>query len=320
MANEEATTPASILTVAGAPHWHCGRTVSGYMLHTILALMPAAVMAVGYYGIDALRVMALSCSTAVVVEMLCLRAMEREVTVDDYSAVLSGLLFAFLLPASAPWWLVIIGSAVSIALGKMLFGGLGGNPLCAPLVGWAVCRISWINHMDIDASMLNTEMVNPLSQLKYFGLAAASQFSYSDLFFGNQLGALGSVQIVGLLIGGAYLLARRQIRYQIPAAFIAGLLVTALIYYWIDSAVYAPPLFHLLTGSVILGAFFLATDSATSPVGNTAMIIFGLLAGSLVIIVRVYGAYPDGVPFAILLANLLMPLLDRIRPKPFGAR
>ena len=290
------------------------------MLHTILALMPAAVMAVAYYGIDALRVMALSCSTAVVVEALCLRAMKREPTVDDYSAVLTGLLFAFLLPASAPWWMVIIGSALSIALGKMLFGGLGCNPLCSPLVGWAICRISWINHMDIDASMLNTEMINPLSQLKYFGMEAASRFSYSDLFFGNQLGALGSVQIVGLLIGGAYLLARRQIRWQLPAAFIAGLLVTSLIYYWIDSTVYAPPLFHLLTGSVILGAFFLVTDPATSPVGNVSMIIFGLLAGGLVIVVRVYGAYPDGVPFAVLLANILMPLLDRIKPKPFGAR
>jgi len=319
MANEDAKS-LSILSVGASPHWHCGRTVPGYNLNIILALLPAAIMAVVIFGTQALRVMALSCAVAVVVEVICCKVMNREVSVDDFSALLTGLLFAFLLPASVPWWLVVVGSTASILIGKMLFGGLGANPLCAPLVGWGVCRLSWVNHIDIDASMLNTELINPITQLKYYGPAAAAQVSITDILTGNQLGGLGTVHVLALALGGLYLVATKKIRIHIPLAFLIGVFVTASIFYVLVSNMYASPVFHILAGSVMLGAFFLATDSGSSPVGKIPMIIYGLAAGALVIIIRVYGIYPDGVPFAILLANLMMPLIDRIRPKPYGAR
>lgn len=307
-----------ILTVSVPPHVHCGRTIQRYMLDTLIALMPAVALAVFTFGFDAVRVMALSCSVAVAAEFLCNRLMNRGQSLDDWHALLTGLLFAFLLPASAPWWLVTIGSAGSIVLGKMIFGGLGGNPLCAPLVGWTACRISWSGFMDTNATMLSSSLPAPLQQFKYFGLESTQSLDSLSLFLGQQLGGLGEVHVAALLAGGIFLLVRQHIRWYIPTGFILGLLVTAWIYQLIDPAAYAPPLFHLLAGGAIFGAFFLATDPASSPVGPVPSILFGLTAGAMVIIIRVYGIYPDGVPFAILLANLFTPLFDRIRPKPFG--
>jgi electron transport complex protein RnfD len=307
-----------ILTVAVAPHVHCGRSIRRYMLDTLIALLPAAVMAVAAFGVEALRVMALSCAVAVTAEALLNRIMKREQSVDDYSALVTGLLLAFLLPASCPWWLVVVASSSAIALGKMIFGGLGGSPLCPPLVGWAVCRISWGSYMDTNATMLSSQLAAPLQQLKYFGTDAVSSIHFQDLLLGHQLGGLGAVHVAALLAGAAYLLLRRHISWEIPAGFIGGLLLTAWVYRLIDPTVYAPPLFHLLAGGAVFGAFFLATDPSSSPIGRIPSVLFGLMAGAMVIVIRVYGMYPDGVPFAILLANLFTPLLDRIRPKPFG--
>lgn len=307
-----------VLTVTVAPHVHCGRSIKGYMSETIIALLPAAIMAVIAFGLGAMRVMALSCAVAVVCEALCNKAAKQEPSIDDFSAIHIGLLFAFLLPASAPWWLVTIGSAVSIVLGKMIFGGLGGNPLAPALVGWTACRISWGPAMDTNATMLMSDLPAPLQQLKFFGLESIQSLDSVNLIMGNQLGGLGEVQIAALLAGGAFLLVRRHISWEIPFSFLGGVIITAWIYQMIDANAYASPLFHLLSGGTIFGAFFLATDPSASPIGRIPSLIFGLMAGTMVIVIRVYGIYPDGVPFAILLANLFTPLLDRIRPKPFG--
>ena len=307
-----------ILTVAVPPHVHCGGTIKGHLRETLMALLPAAAMAVTIFGFDAFRVMALSCAAAVVAESLCNLYMKRDHTVDDLGAVHTGLLFSFLLPASAPWWLVVIGSALAIGMGKAIYGGLGGSPLCPPLVGWAICRISFGDFMDTNATMLSSNLPAPLQQFKFFGLDAIADIETMDLLLGRQLGGLGEVHIFALLAGGAFLLLRGQIRWEIPAAFMAGLLLTAWIYQMIDPTQYAPPLFHLISGGAIFGAFFLATDPSSSPIGTVPSLLYGLLGGAMVIVIRVYGIYPDGVPFAILLANLFTPLLDRIRPKPFG--
>jgi electron transport complex protein RnfD len=308
------------LTVACPPYRHCSKTVAIIMGDFLLALIPAAVLASAQFGFAAARVMALAGAIAVLTEALCLKIMARDVSVDDYSALLTGLLFAFLLSPSAPWWLVTIGSSLSVLLGRIFFGGLGGSPLCAPLVAWAVCKISWPRAMDVDLSMLDSELVYPLGQLKYLGPEVVFHFNYIDLLLGKQLGGLGSAQIIGIVLGGLYLIMRKHIRPHIPLAFLAGISITAWITFLIDPTQNAGPIFHLLAGSAVYGAFFLATDYASSPVGRIPMILFGLIAGILVIIIRAYSVHPDGVPFAILLANLLTPLLDRIRPKPFGGQ
>ncbi|OBQ45765.1 RnfABCDGE type electron transport complex subunit D [Halodesulfovibrio spirochaetisodalis] len=311
---------APFLTVASAPHMHCGTSIKGMMSTILLALLPAVIGAVYWYGMEAIRVMALSIATAVIVEALCSKIMEKEVRVDDYHAVVTGLLFAFILPAGAEWWLVVSGSAVTMVLGKMLWGNFGGAPISAVAVGWAFCIVSWPVYINVDATMLNTTLVNPLTQLRYFGVESVADASMYNLFIGDQLGALGAVQVGALLLGGLILLARRVITWEIPVATIAAVLITGGIYYAIDPEMYANPLFHLFTGSTMLSIFFLLTDFTSTPNTRGGKILFGLMAGFLIILIRTYGQYPDGVLFAVLLANMITPLCDMIKPKPFGAR
>jgi electron transport complex protein RnfD len=290
------------------------------MFNILLAMLPAAAMAVQAFGAPAARVMALSMAAAVFAELACDYFMDRETDIQDLNAFTVGLGFAFLLPASAPWWLVAFGSAASIVLGKMAFGPLGGSPFCAPLIGWAICRVSWPAHMDIDASMLATDLTYPLAQLKDFGLGAVRITDPGALFMGKQLGGLGAVQIAGVFLGGLYLVLRRHVSSIIPVGVLAGVAVMATLFHMADPASNPTALFHLLTGSTVFAAFFLATDGPSSPNRQIPMLLFGLLVGALIMVIRVYGAYPDGVPFAVLLANLFTPVLERIRPKPFGVR
>ncbi|WP_461210011.1 RnfABCDGE type electron transport complex subunit D [Desulfocurvus sp. DL9XJH121] len=308
------------LVVCPAPHLRVGLGVRGLMLHSLAALVPAVVMAVVAYGLPAARVMALTAASAVVFEAACQKYMGRDVDADNFSALYAGLLLSFLLPASAPWWLAVLGGALTAVIGRAVFGGLGSTPLCAPLVAWAMCRISWPALMDVDLSMASVALNEPLAQLKYFGVDSLSQFEIRDLFLGKALGALGASQVAALLAGGIFLVARRVIRFYVPLAFLAGVYVSALCFSVAYPETSASPLFHLLTGSVVFGAFFLATDTASSPVGRAPMLIYGFLAGVLVMVIRTWGVYVDGVPFAILLANLTSPLLDRVRPKPFGGK
>ena len=228
--------------------------------------------------------------------------------------------FAFLLPANAPWWLVMLGAALAIGLGKMAFGGLGANAVNTALVGWAMLYVSWPALMDPNSMQLDTSFIDPLVRLKYFGAGAVSHIGLTDLLLGNQIGGLGASQAGALFIGGSYLAARGTIRWEIALSFFVGVFLTAALYNVIDAERFATPFFHLCTGSTFLGGFFLATEWASSPGRQIPMMLYGLIGGAMVIIIRVYGIYPDGVPFAILLINLLAPLLDSIHPKPFGAR
>ena len=311
---------APFLTVASAPHLHCGSSIKGMMSTILLALFPAVVGAVYWYGMNALRVMALSIATAVIVEALCSRLMEKEIRVDDFHAVVVGLMFAFILPADAVWWLVIAGSAVTMLLGKMLWGNFGGAPISAIAVGWAFCTVSWPIHMSIDATMLNTTLINPLSQLKYFGMDAVSDAALYNFFIGDQLGALGAAQTGALLLGGLILLARGIVTWEIPVATLVAIMVTGGIYHVVDPGLYANPVFHLFTGSTMLAVFFLLTDFTSTPNTRGGKIVFGLVAGFLIILIRTYGQYNDGVLFAVLLASMITPLCDMIKPKPFGAK
>lgn len=312
--------PSVLLAVSAPPFWHCGRTVRKNRYHMLAALLPAMLMAVWHWGLPAARVMALAVCTGVVVEALCHRMMGRESSVDDFSGAVSCLLFAFLLPAATPWWLVMLGAVLCITLGKMAFGGLGANPVNTSLVGWALLFVSWPVLMDPNAMQLTTDFLDPLVRLKYFGAAAVAHIPLTDLFLGKQIGGLGAAQCLGLFLGGSYLAARGIIRWEVALSFFVGVAATAAIFHTIDPTRYASPLFHLCTGATLLGGFFLATEPASSPDRQIPMALYGLLGGSMVIIIRVYGVYADGVPFAILLINLLTPLLDMIRPKPFGGK
>ncbi len=307
-----------LLTVAAPPHWHCGRTVAGLFWNRALALAPVAAMAVWNFGLPAARVMALACVTAVAVQAACDRMAGRELRIDDASALVTGLTLACLLPASAPWWLAVMGAAAAMALGREIFGGPGGNPLVPACVGWAVCRLSWPDLMNVDYALLNSPYVSPLSDLMYFGAAEVAKLPLWDLVMGRQLGGLGAVQVLGVLVGGAWLLCRDVIRVYIPAGFVAGVFVTAWLFFATDPDFYAQPVFHLLAGGTLFGAFFLAPECGPAPVGRSAMFLYGLVGGALVMVIRSFGSYPDATVFAVLLANLLTPALDRIRPRAFG--
>ena len=309
-----------LLAVSAPPFWHCGRTVKKASYAMLLALAPAAFMAVWHWGIPAARVMALAMVTGIATEALCQKIMGQDISVDDFSGAVSCLLFAFLLPANAPWWLVMLGAALAIGLGKMAFGGLGANAVNTALVGWAMLDVSWPALMDPNSLPLVTSFIDPLVRLKYFGAGAVSHIGLTDLLLGNQIGGLGASQAGALFIGGSYLAARGTIRWEIALSFFVGVFLTAALYNVIDAERFATPFFHLCTGSTFLGGFFLATEWASSPGRQIPMMLYGLIGGAMVIIIRVYGTYPDGVPFAILLINLLAPLLDSIHPKPFGAR
>lgn len=310
---------AVLLAMSAPPYWHCGRTVQRQSLWIAAALAPAVLCALWNWGLPALRVMALSVAVCVAVEALCQKAMGREIAVDDGTAAVSGLLLAFMLPAAAPWWLVCLGAVVAICLGKMAFGGLGANPVNTSLVGWAVLFVSFPLLMDANAMQLDTEFVDPLLRLKFFG-AAAEEIPFTDLLLGHQINGLGAGQAGALLLGGSFLAARGFVRWHIALGFFLGVAGLATAFALADPAANASPFFHLATGSVLLGGFFLITDPANAPSRPLPMFLYGLVGGALVMLIRKYGVYADGTPFAILLANLLAPQLDLLRPKPFGGR
>ncbi|MFW5490108.1 MAG: RnfABCDGE type electron transport complex subunit D [Desulfovibrio sp.] len=307
----------TLLTVGPAPHWRSGRTLRQFMFCHILALLPAIVMAAYYFGLPALRVVATCGLSAVLTQWGCCRLMHREPDVDNYGALYIGLLLSFLLPATAPWWLALLGPAIAVSLGMAVFGGLGQSPINPVVLAWAVLTVSWPGVMDIDLSLAASSLNYPLAQLKFYGVHTLSQFSYLDFLAGNQLGGIGASQAGALILGGIFLMVRGMLRPFIPLAFLVGVLAMAGLFHVIYPQTTADPLFHVLTGSTLLGALFLAPDSGSSPCGRLPMLLYGFIGGCLVVMIRTWGVYPDATPFAVMLANLLAPLLDRIRPVPF---
>ena len=308
------------------PFMHQGYTVNGIMRDMVIALAPAAAAAIYYYGIPAFRVMALAAGTCVLTQALWEGILGRPSRGFDGSALVTGLLFAMLLPAGAPWWLVVVGGALTMILGREVFGGIGCNPLCPPLVGWAAMTVSWPLYMDPTAMNLSSTLIDPLVRLKYFGWSALPEGSETALLLGEQLGGLGSVQIGAVLVGGLFLLARKTVRWEIPAAYLAAVLALGAVFWQfgeamgINPASTPPPHLYLLTGSTIFAAFFLATDHASSPVSVGGMFAYGLMAGCMTVLIRIFGIYPDGALFAVLLTALATPMFDMIRRQPFGGK
>ncbi len=308
--------------VSHAPFLHNGSRISERSYNTMLAALPAVLLGFFHYGIPAIGVVSLSISSSIIWEFLMNYVTKRPKSIGDGNAALIGLLFAMLLPATSPWWLVITGTFVSVVIGKQIFGGIGGNPFNPALIGIAILMVSWKNFFDFDNALLNYDlgftMVYPLAALKHFGVSAVDSFTISDLLLGRQTGGLGATFGIGLIAGGIYLILRGFIRWEISLSFLVGVLITAFIFNLYDSSRYAGPFFHLLTGYTLIGAFFLATEDSSSPVNFIPMLIYGAGGGIMTVLIRNIGAYVDGVVFAIILMNLVNPLLDKIRPKAIG--
>jgi len=313
------------LFVSMSPHRHSGRTVRWIIGQQLLALVPAVLAGWYFFGWGALVTVLIGAAAALATEYVWQRMTHAKIRVADGNAVLVGALLGLLLTSEAPWWLPVLGAVVAIVVGKELFGGLGSHPFNAALVGWAFVQVSY------KELLTSYSLPNPLFFLEpgeYLTdpplIALRDDISWilelpiKDLFLGNVPGEIGTVSVLALLLGGLYLLGRRVIAWQIPVAFIAGVAVFASIFWWIDPEVYASPLFHVLAGWTLFGAFFLAPAMGTAPVTPAAMIIYGAGCGILTMIIRIWGGYAEGVPFAILLMNAMTPLLDRIKPRALG--
>lgn len=309
-----------LFVVETPPYIHRGVTIPSMMRDTFIALLPAMLLSLITYGVASFRVMALAAGVAVLTEAACVHLAGQKQRLNDGTAFISGLLFAFLLPAYAPWWVVVIGSALCMVLGKHVFGGLGANPLCTPLIGWACLAVSWPVYLDANAVVLHTDLMEPLARLKFFGPNSIAPDFFGSLFMGGQLGGLGSVYIGALTLGGLFLVARRAIRWEIPLVFLLTVYGVGFIFWQIDPARYITPELYLLTGSTVFAAFFLATDHASSPASIWGLVLFAIIAGCMVVFIRCFGVHFDGAPFAVLVANLFTPLLDMIRPAPWGKR
>lgn len=310
------------LIVSHAPFWHIGSAVPERNYNIIIAALPAVLMGLAVFGVPALAVMAMSVASAIGWELVFTKLAKRPNTVGDGHAALTGLIFGMLLPATAPWWVVITGTFVAIFIGKQIFGGIGSNPFNPAVLSYAILMISWKAYFDFDAQLVNFNFDfnphYPLVALKAFGPKIVDSFNGFDMLMGRQVSGIGAASGLGLAAGGLYLMARGFLRWEIPVAFILGLVITATLFHMTEPSRFAGPVFHLLAGYSLIGAFFLAPDDASSPVYLVPMLIYGAMGGIMTMLIRNIGAYPEGVIYAILVINLINPLLDKIRPKALG--
>jgi len=298
------------LTVSINPHIKDKDNVNKIIWYVILALLPAVGVGVYFFGMDALLVILLSVSSAVVTELIIQRFTGEQITIKDGSAVLTGLLLALVLSPLVPWWIPVLGAIFAIAIGKMVFGGLGHNIFNPALVGRAFLVVSWPALMTKWLLVDGTTGATPLGMLKLEGVKAG----YNALFFGSIGGCIGETSAIALLLGAGFLFYKKVIDWRIPATYVGTVFVFALIFR-------QDPIFHVLAGGLLIGAFFMATDYVTSPITQNGRLIFGFGCGFLTIILRLFSGYPEGVMFSILLMNAAVPLIERYtKIKPFGYR
>ncbi len=290
----------------------------------IIAFIPALIASIYLYGLHALRIITLCIAFSVIIDAVSNRLVSSKDRTGSWHSVVMALLLACLLPFSAPCWLILVGCFLMIVIGKKLFGGQGAYPVHPVLLSVAMMMVSWPQHFDYTASLvsvdLGVKMVEPFRLFRTIGSSAEEMFSLRDLFFGYQVAGIANAMVIYLLIGGFFLILLRQITWHIPVAFLLGTYTMALIFHTMEPAQYASPLFFVLTGGTVFAAFFLATESTTSPVNPIPMFIYGFLGGLLLVLIRTFSSYNDGVVFVILLINLCNPLIDRWTPKPYGIK
>ena len=327
----------SRLTVSPAPHWHTGVRLSVTTIAFLIAVTLPALNGIAIFGGKALKLILISVVSAVVIETVMRKLLKRPVMgVDVTSSVLLGLIFALFLPADAPAWLVVLGVAVAAIVGRQLYGGVGGHPFHPAMVGLVVLVLSYpslVGKFPAPEPMFGVEPGFEEFTLGFLeentGEDLAMYLSmYSDegrsvpkmYLFGNVTGAIGHVGLLAILIGGIFLCVTRHVRWLIPVSILATVAVLGAVFHAVDGDANPAWYWHLASGSVLFVSFFVATDPTTSPVNPIAVILFGVGIGVLTILIRVYGTYVDGAPFAVLLMNLLMPLLDRIRRPAYGKK
>ncbi len=299
------------LVVSSSPHIRSSRTTRGVMLDVIIALLPAFAAAIIFFGPRAFLLTVVTVAASIVFEYAYCIAVKKPLTISDLSAIVTGMLLAFNMPVTLPLWMAMIGAFVAIVITKMMFGGLGYNFANPAIVGRIVLALSFTSAM--------SNWVTPLSWLdggevlaSATPLAAGSFDTLADAFIGNVAGCMGETSAVALLIGGVYLVLRKVIKPIIPVAYIGTVFVLALV------AGY-DPFMQICSGGLMLGAIFMATDYVTSPVSNKGKVVFGIGCGILTVLMRFFASSPEGVSYAILLMNLLVPYIERLTTvKTFG--
>ncbi|WP_302576036.1 RnfABCDGE type electron transport complex subunit D [uncultured Duncaniella sp.] len=310
----------NLITISPSPHAQTPTTVSRLMLHVIIALVPAVLFALYYFGIGAAIVITTSIVGCIAAEYLITRYMlGRKPSIGNLSAALTGLLLALNLPSNIPVWMVLIGCVVAIGIGKMTFGGLGCNIFNPALVGrvflllsFPVAMTTWpepiVNRMAYTDATTGATILGQLKQ----NLITPDQINLLDAALGNMGGSMGEVGAIALLLGFAYLLCFRVITWHIPVAIIGTAALFSL-------CIGAPVGVEILSGGMLLGAIFMATDYVTSPMSRSGMLLYGAMIGIITIIIRQWGAYPEGMSFAILIMNGVTPLINRyMKPRKFG--
>ncbi|MDP3398517.1 MAG: RnfABCDGE type electron transport complex subunit D [Bacteroidales bacterium] len=324
------------LLVSPAPHIHGKDSTQGLMRDVIIALSPSLLVSIYFFGFSAIKLAFVGAITCLLVEFAIQKyIIKGKVTVNDYSAALTGLLLALNLPPNSPGWVVFIGAVVAIGVAKMSFGGIGQNLFNPALVGrvfllvsfpvimtdWTI-PVSWFRE-GIDASSGATALSivkEGLSKgMTMDQIFEANNFSYAQMLFSKIGGSVGEVSALALLVGLVYLLIRRVIRPHIPLSIIGSVMVLSGIFWIIDPSHNPDPIFTVLTGGILIGSIFMATDYVTSPMSTKGMIIFGVGIGIITVLIRNFGAYPEGISFAILIMNATVPLLNNYyKPKRFG--
>lgn len=304
--------------VSSSPHIRSGESTKRIMMDVAIALLPALFSGIWFFGLRALWLTIVAVGFAVASEIAMQKIMKRPVTVSDFSAVVTGILIAFNVPATLPLWMVAIGAIFAIVIAKQCFGGVGHNFINPALAARAVLFASWPVDMTawvkpgVDAITTAT----PLALIK--GTEAVNQVlpSLMDLFIGNVGGTIGETSALALLIGGLYLLHRKVISYRIPVVYMATVGVLAFLFSGFNLS-YVP--YHLFAGGLFLGAIFMATDYSSSPMTAKGQVIFAIGCGLLTTVIRFFGGYPEGVSYSILLMNIATPLIDRFTlPRKFG--
>ena len=324
-----------LLKVSPSPHVHAGGSVSNLMYGVIIALLPALAVSLFLFGAGVIIITATAIVSSVAFEYLIQKyLLKQKPAISDGSAMVTGMLLAFCLPANIPPWMVVLGSLVAVGIGKMSFGGLGNNPFNPALVGrvflfisfpvqltsWPVPGQHWITYINASTgatplAIMKESLKNgePISQIMQ------EMPSHLDMFIGNMCGSAGEVASFAILIGFIYLLARKIITWHIPVSIILTVFIFTGILWLANPDKYADPLFHLLSGGLLLGAVFMATDYVTSPMTSRGMLIFGTGIGIITVVIRIFGAYPEVVQFAILIMNAFVPLINKyIKPNRFG--